>query len=137
MESVLDIFHAIMQWASDNASLLSLLAWLSLLLLVMSVFLLPLYINNMPADYFTNASYHLSDSILEHPIRNALGVVIIFFGILMLVLPGQGIAAIIVGFMLMKFPGKHALMLQFVRKKSVLSALNWVRRQGKQAEFTL
>ena len=43
-------------------------------------------------------------------LRNAVGLVLVTAGLAMLVLPGQGIITLLVGIILMDFPGKHRLV---------------------------
>jgi len=50
-------------------------------------------------------------------------------GIAMLVLPGQGILAILGGIELMDFPGKYRLERWIVSRPAVLRSVNWLRRR--------
>ncbi|WP_447980744.1 hypothetical protein [Candidatus Nitrospira bockiana] len=47
----------------------------------------------------------------------------------MLVLPGQGVLAILVGLTLLDFPGKRQLQSRLVRQRKVLESLNGIRRK--------
>jgi hypothetical protein len=62
--------------------------------------------------------------------KNVLGLSLVLAGIAMLVLPGQGLLAILVGAMLMDFPGKRPAELVLIRMKRVRTVLNWVRRRA-------
>jgi hypothetical protein len=48
-------------------------------------------------------------------------------GLLMLVLPGQGLLTIVTGLLLINYPGKYKLEQKLVAVPSVFRALNWIR----------
>ncbi|WP_233490267.1 PGPGW domain-containing protein [Thiocapsa marina] len=62
--------------------------------------------------------------------KNLVGWVLVLAGILMLVLPGQGILTIIMGLVLSDFPGKYALERRLASKQRVLDGINWIRRRS-------
>ena len=51
-------------------------------------------------------------------------------GIAMLLLPGQGVLTILIGIMLLDFPGKRSLEFWIIRQRGVLKAANWIRRKS-------
>jgi hypothetical protein len=63
--------------------------------------------------------------------KNLLGAVLVLFGILMSLpgVPGQGVLTILMGVMLLDFPGKRGLELKLVRRPKVLRAINGIRRR--------
>jgi hypothetical protein len=63
------------------------------------------------------------------------GLFLLIFGILMLVLPGQGIITMIVGLSLLPFPGKDKVEQSFLSRKSVRSTLNWIRTKANKEPF--
>jgi hypothetical protein len=69
--------------------------------------------------------------------KNLLGYILIAAGILMLVLPGQGMLTIVAGIMLLNFPGKYKLERWIVSRHQVLQSINWVRRRAGQAPLVL
>jgi len=100
----------------------------------------PPLVIRIPTDYF--AYPHRSDA--EYPrryswfrwiwliLKNVLGIGFLFFGVLMLVLPGQGILTILIAITMLDFPGKFRLQRWVVSRKRVLDSINWVRkRRGK------
>ena len=100
----------------------------------------PPLVIRIPADYFA----HPHRSGAEYPrkywwfrliwliLKNLLGIGFLFFGALMLVLPGQGILTILIGIALLDFPGKFRLQRWVVSRRGVLDSINWVRkRRGK------
>ena len=64
--------------------------------------------------------------------KNFLGVCLIAGGLLMLVLPGQGLITIITGLLLIDYPGKFQLEQKIVSMPSVLRTLNWIRIKAKK-----
>jgi hypothetical protein len=62
--------------------------------------------------------------------KNAIGIVFVVLGVVMLVLPGQGLLTIVVGLMLLDFPGKYEVELWVVRRPSILRAINWIRSRA-------
>ncbi len=68
-------------------------------------------------------------------VRNTCALVLIALGLVMLVLPGQGLITLLLGLSLLDFPGKKLFFAWILRKKSVQSALNWLRRKQGREEF--
>src|SRR5687767_9177939 len=90
----------------------------------------------MPADYFVRAEHSHSRSTLQWALfiaKNALGVVLLVAGILMLFLPGQGVLTILVGVMLINFPGKRKLEMKLIRRPGVLKTINGLRAKFGKA----
>jgi hypothetical protein len=63
-------------------------------------------------------------------LKNAFGAVLVLAGIAMLVLPGQGLLAILVGVMLANFPGKYALERRIISRPTVSKAVNRIRKMA-------
>jgi hypothetical protein len=55
----------------------------------------------------------------------------------MLLLPGQGILTILIGLMLLDFPGKRRLERRLVQQPSVWRAINWMRAKAHQPALEL
>jgi hypothetical protein len=95
----------------------------------------------IPADYFHKDRPRelWSD---KHPVvrylgifgKNLLGVVLVVLGIVMSIpgVPGQGILTILLGIMLVDFPGKRELERKIVSRPQVFETINKLRhRFGK------
>jgi len=129
-------------WAEAHKSWFVWLAVVSAVTLAASALLIPWFVAKLPADYFARDE-HPAAWANAHPLlrillligKNLLGVILIVLGILMLVLPGQGILTIVAGIALVDFPGRHRLVQSIVSRDPVMNALNWVRRRAKQPEF--
>lgn len=89
----------------------------------------------MPHDFFiTHDSVRLVSNPALHYVvlivKNLLGVVLLILGVMMLVLPGQGIITVILGLSLMNFPGKQRLLRWILSRQSVRKSMNWIRRKA-------
>jgi hypothetical protein len=71
--------------------------------------------------------------------KNLLGVILVVLGILMSIpgVPGQGILTILLGIMLLDFPGKRNLEHKLVSRPQVHSAINKLRRRFGKPELVL
>ena len=124
-------------WLRGHETLLWWLGALSIVMVVGTLVVLPLIVARLPADYFTRDQRHTSGHTSARTPRllglvgkNLLGIVLILAGVAMLVLPGQGLLMILIGLMLMDFPGKRALERRLVQQPSVWQAINWMRAKA-------
>ncbi len=126
-----------LQWLEANSSLLVWLGALSIVSLVLAALLLPVLVVRLPADYFVAARGDLAQrrgvvDRIGHVGKNLLGVAFVLAGIAMLLLPGQGLLTILMGLLMVDFPGKRALERRIVRRPAILRAMNRLReRRGK------
>ncbi len=67
--------------------------------------------------------------ILYRILKNAIGLLFIVAGIAMLLLPGQGLLALLVGLSLTDFPGKRRVIRFIVKRKAVIESANWLRKK--------
>lgn len=90
----------------------------------------------LPANYFHSS--HARDFLAaRHPVlralgifaKNLLGLVLVGAGVVMSLpgVPGQGVLTILLGIMLLDFPGKRALETRIVSRPRVFGAINAVR----------
>jgi hypothetical protein len=136
----MDNFLSVFNLSSEMVFFFTLL---SLLTFVFSLILLPILILTIPEDYFVEKQRHPMHwnksgyllRMLVLLLKNLLGIILFFMGILMLVLPGQGILTILAGLVLLDFPGKFLLLRWLARKERILNSLNWVRKKGHKAPF--
>ncbi len=95
----------------------------------------------LPANYFHSSherefwtDRHLALRVCGIVAKNLLGLVLVGFGIVMSLpgVPGQGVLTILLGIMLLDFPGKRGLETRIVSRPRVNSAVNALRaRFGK------
>lgn len=62
--------------------------------------------------------------------KNLLGALLLLFGLLMLVTPGQGILMILVALMMLEYPHKCRFERWLVSRKRVGSGINWLRNKA-------
>ena len=64
--------------------------------------------------------------------KNLIGYSLILGGIMMLVLPGQGLFTIIIGLMMSNYPGKYSIEKKFIAIPTILKSINWLRRKSNK-----
>ena len=90
----------------------------------------------LPANYFHSS--HAREFLAErHPVlravgiaaKNVLGVVFVVLGVIMAVpgVPGPGVLTVLLGVMMLDFPGKRDLEARFLGQPRVYSAVNSLR----------
>jgi hypothetical protein len=133
----MSISEKIISWSSMNSDLLFLLGSLSIFILIISVFMMVLIISFLPEDYFKSENRNLISSVQNsrYPLlkllvlitKNFFGILLLLSGVLMLVLPGQGILTIITGLVFIDYPGKYKFERKLLRQKGVINSINWIR----------
>jgi hypothetical protein len=97
----------------------------------------------IPSDYFIKkdvSQFKTNNPLLWYLvllIKNILGYSLIIGGIMMLVLPGQGLFTIIIGLMLSNYPGKYYIEKRFVEIPAVFKSINWLRAKSKKPPIIL
>jgi putative transmembrane protein PGPGW len=115
----------------------------SLAFVVVSLALIPVLIARLPPDYFVHEKreafwlQRLSPGVRVAAVvaKNVIGLLVSACGVLMLVLPGQGLLTLLLGLSLLDFPGKYRLERWLLGRPSVMRGLNWLRRRLKKPEF--
>lgn len=67
--------------------------------------------------------------------RNVFGLFLLTAGILMLVLPGQGILTVLISLLFLDFPGRRKLILKILSSEKTEQALNRIRRKFGKKPF--
>jgi len=127
-------------WLRAHETVLWWLGALSVVTFMGTLIALPLMVARLPPDYFTHAQRlgrrchtpWAGSHLLVRLGKHLLGLLIVLVGVAMLVLPGQGILAILMGLMLIDFPGKRGLEQRLVQQPAVWRALNWMRAKAHQ-----
>jgi hypothetical protein len=72
-------------------------------------------------------------------LKNLLGVVLVLLGILMSIpgVPGQGLLTILLGIILLDFPGKRSLEQKLVSRPMVLQKINRLRHKFSKPPLVL
>ena len=126
---------AMLEQFRANDGLLWWMAAGSAVTFVGTLIVVPILVIRIPEDYFLPRKRHRSHWRTLHPVpgvallvaKNACGVFFVLAGVAMLVLPGQGILTILVGIMLLNFPGKYRLERRIARLRPVSRSINWLR----------
>jgi UPF0716 family protein affecting phage T7 exclusion len=121
------------------------IAWsvgVGVVLLVVTAVAGALFAVYLPADYLTRASkvWDKGRSAWEWGmliLKNLVGMVLIVAGVLMLVLLGQGVLTMIIGLLMLNFPGKRKLVAGLIRRTKVLGSINLLRTRYGQPPLKL
>jgi hypothetical protein len=128
-------------WQSVLLGVLLFLITFSISLAIVSVIMV-----KIPADYFKKdsprdlwAERHPAVRFLGVVGKNLLGVVLVVLGILMSIpgVPGQGVLTILLGVMLLDFPGKRNLEYKLVSRPHVLKTINKLRHRFSKPSLVL
>lgn len=105
----------------------------------------PWAIVRLPADYFRNRTHQSPLLQSLHPVlrvvlivgKNLLGLLLVLAGMTMLILPGQGLLTILIGIVLIDFPGKFQAEFWLVKRRPVRRSVNWLRKIRHKPPFEL
>ena len=122
---------ALLAWGQAHQSLLLALGAGSIAMFVGTLVAVPIVICRLPCDiYVRRRMSRIRPAGLGAVLagaRNLAGLAIVSAGILMLVLPGQGLLTIVIGIALLDFPGKDALERRLIGHPWVIEAMNALR----------
>jgi hypothetical protein len=110
----------------------------SMVSFVGSLIAIPIVVGRLPVDHFVSEIHgpHWSISSpgrrLWIVLKNLLGGLLVAGGVMMLVLPGQGVLTMLLGIALMDLPGKWRVMRSIARREHVMKALNWMREKAEK-----
>lgn len=110
--------HPVITWGVCIFSVVAVLA---------SFVLVPRFLAKLPRGYLKQQQTSDHGSMPRRILRNLLGVLLVLLGVAMLLLPGQGLLTLLVGVLLVDFPGKHALVVRGLSRPKVLSIVNRLR----------
>ncbi len=128
------------EWFRAHDALMYWLALGSATTFVGTLIIVPILVVRIPDDYFLAKRRRVSHWRRLHPVpgiallvlKNVCGILFIVAGVAMLILPGQGILTILIGVMLVNFPGKYRIERRFIRVRPVARAINWMRSRAGQ-----
>jgi hypothetical protein len=126
-----------MQWIQSQDAAFWWLLGSSVAFFVLTLVGAPVFAVQIPPDYFAKGkrpqpSWKKLPPVLRPIIKvgkNLLGALLVIAGVAMLVLPGQGVFAILAGIMLLDFPGKRRLVQRIVSQPAVLTSINRLRKR--------
>ena len=123
-------------------SVLTCLGIISTITFFLSLLIVPWIICRLNKNFFLHLHEHTKKED-EHPatfillklLRYFMGSLLLFAGILMLFLPGQGLLTMILGISLLDFPGKRTLIDWVLHFHPIQNGLNWIREKGTKSPF--
>ena len=119
--------------------LLPLLALCSVLVFILSLASLPWLVAKIPEDYFLHRKRKKTLPLTTGAFvrylslrlaRNLLGLILLAGGFLMLFIPGQGVLTIVMGLILMDYPGKYSVEKAIIGYPALFKGLNWLRARA-------
>ena len=131
------IWHNITGWMKGYEPIIGWLGAASILMFIGTLITVPFVIVKLPRDFFKREHRlahtwprHLS--IPFYILKNGLGIILVLIGLVMLVLPGQGLLTLFAGLILLNFPRKRILIRRIMGQKRILRTINHLRaRFGK------
>ena len=130
---LIDVYKSVIFW----------LGLLSFLIFIFSLVTIKWLVALIPSDYFVSKKDSKFKSkypftwLISMIIKNIIGYVLIIGGILMLVLPGQGLFTIFIGLMMSNYPGKYYIEKKFIAIPSILKTINWLRKQSNKEPIVI
>jgi len=136
-------FNSLLDWAQSNNTLLWWLFAASVTVFLLTPVAVGWMLVRLPQDYFTKERRRPLGTWETQPAlrfvlltaKNLLGFVLVATGLVMLLVPGQGMLTIAVGLILMDFPGKFRLQRWIVTRPSVWRSINWLRKRAKRSQL--
>jgi hypothetical protein len=134
------------QWLQTHETISFWLVGVSLISFGATLALIPWVVVRIPADYFAGRKRPVQRQLaLRSPVawlvllvvKNLIGALLVLAGLVMLVLPGQGLLTIIIGVLVMNFPGKFAFERWLVSRGPTLSLINRIRRRYGRSPLVL
>lgn len=116
------------------------------LLFVLSMIGLPLALTRMPTDFFSRPERRritLAERrrpfwfVVLRGLKNGLGGLLLLLGVVMLVVPGQGLLTVFAALFLLDFPGKRRLQRWIISRRPVSRAVNAIRRRAGRPPLEL
>jgi len=125
----------LVEWLDSHRAIAAAIVGLSIATFLVTLAAIPVLLLRIPADYFSRRRppgmpwkhYHPILRMLALAAKNALGLVLLIAGAIMLFAPGQGIVTMLIGLALIDVPGKRALERWIVGRPRVLAAINKLR----------
>ncbi len=120
---------------SPDTLLLGLVIWLAATAVTVGV--AALIVVRLPPTYFSEDEAHHAARVLpwRSPralAQNVFGLALVVVGLLMSIpgIPGQGLLTVLIGLMLLDFPGRRRLEKALARRPSILAAMNRIRARS-------
>jgi hypothetical protein len=120
-----------------DAQLIAILGVGSLVMFLVGLVAVPVVLTRIPADYYSRQEERGQKrrsalGWVAWFFRNLVGLSLVLLGLLLILLPGQGILTIALGLMLLDFPGRARVERRIVGRPRVLAAINALRRRARR-----
>ncbi|WP_164102318.1 hypothetical protein [Candidatus Laterigemmans baculatus] len=139
------VIRDLLDWIGENEVLVGSLVTGSFVVFIATLFLVPWAVVRLPTAYFARGREERIPMPTMHPflraivlvVKNLAGGVLLLLGVSMLVLPGQGLLTILMGLLLIDFPGKYKVERYIVSRKPILQSINWLRKRADRPPLQL
>ena len=130
--------QGMLEWLATHQDKMAWLGIASIAVFFVSLLSLPWLVSLIPEDYFIHQRRRPAPWKDQHPAirtflligKNLLGVVLFCGGLIMLIVPGQGVLTIVMGILLLDYPGKYALERKIAMRPNILKSINWLRAKA-------
>ena len=132
------LLEQIIDLVDEYKSVIFWLSLLSFLIFIFSLVSIKWLVALIPIDYFVykkNSKFKTKYPftwLISMIIKNIIGYLLIIGGMLMLVLPGQGLFTIFIGLMMSNYPGKYYIEKKIIAIPSILKTINWLRKKSNK-----
>ena len=132
--------EGLLAFGRTHQGLLVALGVASALLFAGTLVAVPVAICRLPRDVYTRRrrgrrALPAGLGLLAAVVRNLAGLAVAAAGVLMLVLPGQGLLTIVIGLAMVDFPGKRRLERRLLGDRRVFTAMNAIRKRFGRPPF--
>ncbi len=133
-----NFIESITEFVSSYKAYILWLATISLFVFIFSLISIKWLVALIPTNYFIKKNMVKSKKsysfiwLISIILKNLIGYTLILGGLLMLVLPGQGLFTILMGLVLSNYPGKYNIERRFISIPSVLKTVNWLRKKSNK-----
>lgn len=133
-----NFIESITEFVSSYKVYILWLATISLFVFIFSLISIKWLVALIPTNYFIKKNMVKSKKsysfiwLISVIVKNLIGYTLILGGLLMLVLPGQGLFTILMGLVLSNYPGKYNIERRFISIPSVLRTVNWLRKKSNK-----
>jgi hypothetical protein len=132
-------------WIQGHEAVIWWMTGTSIITFIATLIAIPWLIVRIPSDYFSHRRRFRKLWADKHPAirvvlligKNLLGYILIVTGIIMLVLPGQGMLTLLIGIIFIDIPGKYQFERWIVTRPPVFRSINWLRLRAQRALLIL
>lgn len=138
-----NFIESITEFVSNYKTYILWLATISLFVFIFSLVSIKWLVALIPTDYFVKKNISKSKKsysllwLMSIIVKNIIGYTLILGGILMLVLPGQGLFTILMGLILSNYPGKYTIEKRIISIPSILKTINWLRKKSNKPRLRI